>query len=473
MDDPASALDLTELSGYAGQLVGIAVCWVLLTLSSLSEAALMRVELGRARQLAAEGRFGAKRLLALVEKRQEVLSSLILMINVSIIVASAYTTEITIRLSGGQHRWVPVASVGMIAFILVFCEVAPKTYGLRRAERTALSAAPVLTVLHMVVSPIGRLLHAVALWFNRVIVVPLIGGHAVAGWPRYSDEEVMNLVAEGTANGDIEVEEREMIAGVIGFADKVVREVMTPRTDMVCVTADTDLVAAARVSEETGYSRLPVYQDSVDNVIGILYAKDMVSAFQSGRRELTAAQIARKPAPVVPESKSAGQVLNLMQRNRLHAAIVIDEYGGTAGLVTIEDLLEEIFGEIQDEYDTEAEPVRVIDEATIVVDARVSVAEVEERLGVDLPEGEFDSIGGFILDQLGRLPAVGERTVYPSPGDSGAAAADAESVGEGPVTAGPRLAFTVEEVSENRIQRVRVVREMEESPHDEGPAGGS
>jgi putative hemolysin len=470
MEDPASALHVTELAGYAGQLAGIAVCWLLLAFSSLSEASLMRVELGRVRQLAAEGRFGARRLLVLVERRQEVLSSLILTINVSIIVASAYTTEIAMGLSGGQHRWVVVASAGMIAFILVFCEVAPKTYGLRRAERTALSAAPALTVLHTVVSPIGRLLHAIALWFNRAIVVPTIGGKAVAGWPRYSDEEVMEMVAEGAANGDIEVEEREMIAGVIGFADKVVREVMTPRTDMVCVTADTDLVATARVSEETGYSRLPVYQDSVDNVIGIVYAKDMVSAFQSGRRELTAAQIARKPVPVVPESKPAGEVLNLMQRNRLHVAVVIDEYGGTAGLVTIEDLLEEIFGEIQDEYDTESEPVRVIDEATIIVDARVSVAEVEDRLGVALPEGEFDSVGGFILDQLGRLPAVGEKTVYPSPADSGGVGTEAGPIEEGQLTVEARLEFTVEEVSENRIQRVRVVREREEGPRGEGPA---
>jgi len=469
MEDPPSALYLTELARYAGQLVGIGVCLLLLGFSSLSEAALMRVELGRARQLAGEGRFGARRLVALVENRQEVLSSLILMINVSIIAASAYTTEVVIRLSGGQHRWVAVASVGMIAFILVFCEVAPKTYGIRRTEATSLATAGIVAVLHRAAYPIGRVLHAIALWLNRRVLVPVIGGQAVAAWPRYSDEEVMALVAEGAANGDIEAEEREMIAGVIGFADKVVREVMTPRTDMVCIPADTSLAHAVRVGEETGYSRLPVYEDSVDNVIGILYAKDMVSAFQSGRQELAAGQVARKPVPVVPESKAAAQVLNLMQRNRLHMAIVIDEYGGTAGLVTIEDLLEEIFGEIQDEYDTEAEPVRVIDEATIVVDARVSVAEVEDRLGVSLPEGEFDSIGGFILDQLGRLPVVGEKTLY-APPVGGPAAADLGPTDEEPPAARPRLEFTVEEVSENRIQRVRVVRKPEEGERGEGPS---
>lgn len=456
MDDPPSALYLTELAGYAGQLAGIACCFLLLTFSSLAEAALMRVELGRVKQLVGEGRFGARQLVLLVEKRQEVLSSLIMLINLSIIVASAYATEVTIGLSGGGHGWVPVTSAGMIAFILVFCEVAPKTYGVRRAETVALGTAPTLAVVHKVVNPASQVLHIIALWFNRRLVVPVIGGKARAGWPRYSDKEVMELVAEGEANGDIETEEREMIAGVIEFADKVVREVMTPRTDMVCVESATSLVGASRVSEETGYSRLPVYQESVDNVIGILYAKDMVSAFQSGRQAAAAGQICRKPAPVVPESKPAGEVLHFMQRNRLHMAIVIDEYGGTAGLVTIEDLLEEIFGEIQDEHDTEREPIRVIDEATIIVDARVGVGELEDQLGVALPEGEFDSIGGFILDQLGRLPVVGESTVYSPPAEAGP---EGGSLRGGAA----HLEFTVEEVSENRIQTVRVVRRPREA----------
>ncbi|UCC67236.1 MAG: HlyC/CorC family transporter [Armatimonadota bacterium] len=472
MDDPSSALHSTELASYAGQLVAIAVCFFLLAFSSLSEAALMRVDLGRARQVAAEGRRGAARLVRLVENRQEVLSTLILLINLSIIVSSAYATEVTIGLSEGAHRWVPVTSVGMIAFLLIFCEVAPKTYGVRRAESVALAAAPLLSVLHMVVNPIGQVLHAIAVWFNRRLLVPVIGGKALAGWPSYSDEEVMQLVAKGAANGDIEAEEQEMIAGVIEFAEKVVREVMTPRTDMVCVPDDQSLVEVARLSDETGYSRLPVYQESVDNVIGILYAKDMVSAFQSGREQLTAGQVARKPAPVVPESKPADEVLHLMQRNRLHLAIAFDEYGGTAGLVTIEDLLEEIFGEIQDEYDTEREPIRVVDETTVILDARVSVNELESHLGVTLPEGEFDSIGGFILHQLGRLPAVGEKAVYSAPSDAGR---DSDDGGERDATKPARgftLEFTVEKVSENRIQQVRVVRNPEEGPDEKQPAEG-
>jgi CBS domain containing-hemolysin-like protein len=175
----------------------------------------------------------------------------------------------------------------------------------------------------------------------------------------------------------------------------------------------------------------------VDHIVGVVYAKDMVAALQSDGANLTAAEITRRPATVIPESKKISDVLRLMQRGRLHMAIVIDEYGGTAGLVTIEDLVEEIFGELHDEYDVEAEPVREISEETLVVDARVSTDEVKDHFGVTLPEGDYDSVGGFMLDQLGHVPVAGERVTWEN------------------------LKFTAEEVSENRILRVRVARQPE------------
>jgi CBS domain containing-hemolysin-like protein len=465
MDDPASALYVTDLGSYAAQLAGIVVCFLVLAFSSLSEAAIMRVEVVRVKQLAEQSttpRWGARPLVDLLGKRQEVLSSLILLINMSIIVASALATQVTLGLSGGSERWVPMTSLGMIAFLLVFCEVTPKTYAVRRSEAVALAAAPVLSVIHRAVHPLGRVLHILALWLIRRVLVPVIGGKVLASWPTYSDEEVIELVEAGEQDGDIEREEREMIAGVIEFADKVTREVMTPRTDMVCMAAEASLEQVARVSEQSGYSRLPVYEGNVDHIIGIVYAKDVVAALaprglaggpgehmpRAGRSTpggtATAGQLARKPAPVVPESKKLDELLGLMQRKRLHMAIVIDEYGGTAGLVTIEDLLEEIFGEIRDEYDLEGEPIRAVEETTLLVEARVSVDEIEEALGVGLPEGEFDSVGGFILAQLGRLPSVGERVVWRD------------------------LEFTVEAVSENRVERIRVVRNPEGGQDEEG-----
>lgn len=449
MEEAALAVGLESLASYGPQIAAIVVCMAVLTFSSLAEGILLRVEVGRARQLASEGRRGASGLLRLVETRQEVLSTLVLLINLSIIVAAACTTELTIAYSGGSLRWVPVSSIGMIAVLLVLCEVAPKTYAMRRPEAVGLVVAPVLGLVHAVVHPVGRLLLLIARFFLAHVVVPVIGGRVLATRPTYTDEEMMDLVAEGEAKGDIKEEEKEMIHGVIEFADKVVREVMSPRTDLTCVRVETTLAEAAQVSKESGYSRLPVYGKSVDNIIGILYAKDMLSALQTDGAKLTAGQIARKPAPVVPESKKVDEVLRLMQRRRYHMAIVIDEYGGTAGLVTIEDLLEEIFGEIQDEYDYGQEPMEVVDDGTLVVDARVSVDEVEDELHVKLPEGEFDSLGGFILDRLGRVPSAGESVSWQG------------------------WEFTAEVVSENRIRRVRVVRKAEEGEDAEGEAEGA
>jgi CBS domain containing-hemolysin-like protein len=222
---------------------------------------------------------------------------------------------------------------------------------------------------------------------------------------------------------------------------------MTPRTDMVTVPTEISLAEAARVSQDTGYSRLPVYEEDTDHIIGIVYAKDMVSALQSDGADKTAGEIARKPAPFVPESKKLHESFHFMQRNRFHMVVVIDEYGGTAGLATIEDLVEEIFGEIRDEHDMDREPIHVVNETTVVVNARVSTDEVEDVLQISLPEGDYDSIGGLILDLLGRLPEAGEKVTWKS------------------------LEFTVEAVSENRVQLVRIVRTAEESSDEEAAEG--
>jgi CBS domain containing-hemolysin-like protein len=435
------------MASQVWQVGVIAACLLGLALSSLAEAGLMRVEAPRARQLAAERRRGAGSLVRLLETRQQVLNSLLLAINICVIVASAYTTEVTIALSRGSARWVPFSSAAMIVFILVVCEVAPKTYGVRRAEAVGLALSPLLRAMHAFLSPAGRVLHGTAVWLIRQAVVPVVGGRTLPAAPAFSDEEVMDIVEAGEAQGGIEEEEKEMIHGVIQFADKMAREVMTPRTDMVCLPATAPLIEAARVSKRTGYSRMPIYQGSVDHIIGIIHARDMVSAMQDGGAGMTVGEVARRPALVVPESKRLDELLRFMQRNRVHMAIVIDEYGGTAGLVTIEDVLEEIFGEIRDEHDFEAEPVRVVDERTLVVAARVSRDEIEERLGVSLPEGGFDSVGGFLLDQLGRVPAAGETVRW----------------GE--------LEFTVEAVSANRIERIRVARGSGGPPQADGGTG--
>ncbi|MBU6430685.1 MAG: hemolysin family protein, partial [Cyanobacteria bacterium REEB65] len=231
--------------------------------------------------------------------------------------------------------------------------------------------------------------------------------------PFVTDEEIRMLADVGEEEGTIESDEKEMIHGVLELGDTRVREIMVPRIDMECLSAEATLTEALDLIVRTGHSRIPVFRDTSDNIVGILYAKDLLPLFVSANppRHLPSAYV--RPATYIPESKRVDDLLTEMRRTKNHLVIVMDEYGGTAGLVTIEDILEEIVGEIQDEYDTEEElPIQHQPDGSIVVDGKLAIDEVNELLDVDLPTGEFDTIGGFVVGQLGRAPSTGEEVIY-------------------------------------------------------------
>jgi CBS domain containing-hemolysin-like protein len=209
----------------------------------------------------------------------------------------------------------------------------------------------------------------------------------------------------------IEDEEKEMIASIFEFSDKLVREVMVPRIDVAAVELDTPMLQALDVILRAGHSRIPVYRDSIDNVQGVLYAKDLLKYLRDGRTETPLGKVLR-PAYFIPESKKVDELLQELQQRKVHIAVVVDEYGGTAGLVTIEDLLEEIVGEIQDEYDAEEPTVEAVDTNEYLFDARVPIDEVNKLLGVELPSEGGDTLGGFIYSQLGKVPALGDRIEF-------------------------------------------------------------
>jgi putative hemolysin len=215
---------------------------------------------------------------------------------------------------------------------------------------------------------------------------------------------LLNVTEEETI---IEDDEKELIASIFEFSDKLVREVMVPRIDVSSVPVDTPMLDALDVILKAGHSRIPVYTDSVDNVAGVLYAKDLLRYLRDGRTDVPLIRILR-PAYFIPESKKVDELLGELQLRKVHMAIVVDEYGGTAGIVTIEDLLEEIVGEIQDEYDAEEPTVEAVAEDKYLFDARVPLDEVNKLLGVELPAEGGDTLGGFIYSQLGKVPAVGD-----------------------------------------------------------------
>jgi putative hemolysin len=309
--------------------------------------------------------------------------------------------------------------------MLIFGELIPSALAAQRAEQNALRWAPLVMLLMRLLTPLSALVRAVSGLFTA---------SAGASSAYITEEEIKTLVDAGSEEGVIEDEEKEMIYSVLQFNDKVVRELMVPRIDIVGLSAESTLEKALQVAVAEGHSRIPVYEGTIDRIIGVLYAKDLLTRLDEANRQRQVREIMR-PAYFVPESKRASELLEELQRQKVHMAIVIDEYGGTAGLITIEDLLEEIVGEIQDEYDPEEEAeYQQISADEYRFDAGIHLVEVNELLDVELSTEESDTLGGYIFSVLGKVPQVGESF---------------ERDG---------LRFTVESLDGRRIEWVRVLR---------------
>ena len=239
-------------------------------------------------------------------------------------------------------------------------------------------------------------------------MVRLLGGKPHIG-PYVTEDDIKTLVNVGVEQNVLEEQERELIHSIIEFGDTIVREVMTPRTDMVTVeVSSSPRLALDRVIAE-GYSKLPVYEETIDNVIGVVHDRELLIALANGTIASTSLRSLMRPLKHVPENKRISELLREMQRGKFSLAIVLDEYGGTAGLVTMEDLLEEIVGEIRDEHDEgEEEPIRRLSDTESVVEAGTNIEDVNSALAITLPHEEFETIGGFTVGLFGRLPREGE-----------------------------------------------------------------
>ena len=225
------------------------------------------------------------------------------------------------------------------------------------------------------------------------------------------EKEIQQIIDEGEQRGLISEDEGEMIQGIFSFRDTIAREIMVPRTDTVYAEAETKLPEIIQIIIESGHSRIPIYQDNIDNIIGTLHAKDLLPSW--GASDMALRDILRPPY-FIPETKKISEVLKDLRDNKSHMAIVIDEYGGTAGILTLEDIIEEIIGEIMDEYDAEQKLIIEHEDGSISVNARLDVEKLEDFLQVDLPEGDFESVGGFIISLIGKVPEVNEKVIYDS-----------------------------------------------------------
>jgi magnesium and cobalt exporter, CNNM family len=334
----------------------------------------------------------------------ETYGGLLTLIRVSAEVSAAVLVTLAFAhwLGGGWQVFLPAAGALLVA-TYVLIGVAPRPLGKQRAEKTAATAARLLRPLRRALGPLPVLLDKL----TGVLPLGARGAdHEFGGRP-----EVRSLVDYIEGQAEIEPGERDMVRSVFELGDTIVREVMVPRTDMVFIERDKTLDQALSLALRSGFSRIPVVGESIDDVVGIAYLKDVVAWEQEhpDADETLSERIEKvmRPATYVPDSKPVDELLRQMQSMRIHVAIVIDEYGGTAGLVTIEDILEEIVGEIADEYDTERAPVEWLAPGTARVTARLPVTELEELFGVTVDAEDVETVGGLLAHELGRVPIAG------------------------------------------------------------------
>jgi CBS domain containing-hemolysin-like protein len=400
---------------------------------AMAEAALTRMNRVRALSLEEEGRRHATRLVQVENDPPAYLNAIYLWVMITQNGSAILVAFLAERYY--DSLGITLASVVFTLLYFIFVEAMSKTFAILHSDRVALALAPTVV------------------WLARILRLPtkaligianiLLPGRGLRTGPFVSEEEIRAMAEAGSEEGAIEEEEKELIHSIFEFGDTVVREVMTPEPDMVAIEASESLNSVQDLVIKHGFSRIPVYRDSMENIVGIVYAKDVLRELRAGRRDRSLDDLAR-PARFVPESKKVTDLLKEMQREKFHLALVVDEYGSVTGLVTLEDLLEEIVGEIVDEYDREDPNVEPAGDGKFRVNGRLPVDELNELLDVDLPQEDWDSVGGLMMGVLGRVPSQGQQV----------------EIGG--------IRFTAEQVTGRRIGKVLVER----LPEADGPGEG-
>ena len=380
-----------------------------------AEVAVVSVGKARLHQISAEGRPSARLIASLAGNATRLLTTTQLAIKLFgfltvALAVHAYSGPLAVWLAGmdpfwpaSQHQLAAalLITLSLVVVVLVTGELLPRALATRYPEPIALAAIYPLVMLGFVATPLVRLAAAL----NRLLTGDR-GPAGSTGLPLVTEQQIKTLVDAGEEGGVIEEEEKEMIYSIFELGDTLVNEVMVPRIDVAALEVKTSLKDALAVIVQAGHSRIPVYEDTVDTVVGILYAKDLLR-YWPDFETLNLRDILRD-AYFVPETKPVDELLQELQQRKVHIAIVVDEYGGVAGLVTIEDVLEEIVGEIQDEYDTEEAFVERISPEEAIFDGRTDLHDVNDAMGIDLPTGTSDTLGGLIHSSLGRLATIGD-----------------------------------------------------------------
>jgi CBS domain containing-hemolysin-like protein len=422
-----------DVSSWLGVSV-VAAAMALIVFVSAAEAGLVTISRARVRVLAGRGVPRAAILQSYIQEREQLLDALLL----ARLTAYVLAVAVGALLIAGDRGvgWDVIAIVVIVAIVLVpVLEALPRWVVTRDPERWGLRMAPLMGAFKSAFGVPARAL-------NMPIRTVLRRREDTE-----EEEEMLRMIELEEDEGEIEEDERKMIRGVFGLEETSVREIMTPRIDVVALDADADAKEALSVSAARGLSRIPLFEGNLDTIVGVVYIKDLIRYLALGPELPRLRDVARKPF-FVPESKRIDDLLTDMRRQRVHMAIVVDEYGGTAGVATIEDLLEEIVGEIEDEHDIGEPQIVRLSETEAVFDGRVDIDQLNDLFHTDIKGEEFDTVGGCVFHLLGRMPAVGDEAA----------------------TDGVHLKVLA--VDGNRIKRVRVTVEPAPEPRDQGVNGG-
>ncbi len=395
---------MAGISTVSIEITVLTLALLLAALFSAAEAALTGLNRVKLRKRLDEGIAAAKLVANLSEHPQRLMSTVLLVNTLSTVIVAVLGTHVCSQiLAGGPYaRYATLVAVALLApLVLVVGEVVPKSVASARAQEVAEWSARPVSVVMTILRPLVGATLVLAMPFIR-----LLGGREALATPRYTEEELRTLVEIGEEQGALEDVEATLVTSALAFDDTVVSAVLTPRVDIVAIPEDAPVEAVLKLIAEQGYSRLPVFRENIDDIIGILHVKDLLIAL-SRRAPIDLAQWIR-PAYSVPENKRLHELLKEMQQQSIEMAIVSDEYGGTAGLVTQEDILEQIVGELRDEYDEEQDAIRKVRDGLAQADGMTAISELNDTLDIDLPVNGYQTIGGLVINALGRVARVGD-----------------------------------------------------------------
>lgn len=410
-------------SNYTWQIISLVILIALSSFFSASETALMSLNKIRLRHMVEEEVPGAKLVEKLIDDPNRLLGAILIGNNIANIGASALATVIATKIFG--ESGVGIATGIITILVLIFGEITPKSIAKQRAEDVALKVAKAIEFIVVIFKPLVYIFTAISSFFIRIL-----GGDPNEAKSFITEEELKTMVGVSEKEGVLENVEKEMIFNVFEFADLQVKDVMVQRVDIVAVNEEATYEEVMDVIKNEQFSRIPVYNQTIDNVMGFLNVKDF-AMIENLREDFNIAKYIRDPFYTF-EFKKIVELFKEMKKSRNHIAVVLDEYGGTVGIITIEDLVEEIVGEIEDEYDEEKKPVEVVKENEYIMDGSVKLHDISDLIGINMDSEEFDSVGGLMIGELGRMPEEKEEVLVNN------------------------IRFIIERIDKNRIKKVRM-----------------